>query len=91
MTMKRSSSTTLLVLSAALAGFGSIVLSPEGRFLLFILSGLTACIILFVGPSAVRRIIALVLLAAVIFQAFPLWDQYRSSMQRYRQHQGTVR
>lgn len=89
MTMKRSSSTTLLVFSAALAVLGSIILSPEGRLLLFALAGLIACLILLLGPSAVRRIIALVILAAVISQAFPAWDQYRANMQRYRQHQGS--
>ncbi len=91
MAIKHSSSTTLLVLSAAFAVLGSIIPAPEARLLLFALAGLVACVILFLGPSAVRRFIALVVLAAVILQAFSAWEHYRANMQRYRQHQGVVR
>lgn len=84
MKMKNSSSTTLLVLAATLAALGGIILSPDGRLFSLVLGGFAASVILVFGPSHVRRIVALLLLAVIILQALPALRQSRSLMDGYR-------
>jgi hypothetical protein len=82
--MAKSSSTALLVVAAGLAVMGGMILSPDGRLLSLALGGLIAVAVLFLGPFRVRRILALLILAAILLQAVPAYRQYHSFRDGYR-------
>lgn len=84
MRIARSSSTALLVVAVLLALIGGVIISPDGRLLSLSVGGLFALAVLFFGPSLVRRIIAILILLAVVLQIVPAYRQYGS----FREHQG---
>jgi hypothetical protein len=81
-----SSSTTLLVAAAILTVIGAMMLSPEGRLLVLVIGGLAVLSVVFFGPSSLRRVIALVILIAIILQIPSSYRQYRSFRIQKRAH-----
>jgi membrane protein implicated in regulation of membrane protease activity len=79
-----SSQTALLVLAGILMLLGNMIPSPGGRLLLLIIAGLVAAAVLLLGSFPVRRVIAFLILAIVVFQSLAAWRQYRSESDRYR-------
>jgi hypothetical protein len=82
--MSDSSAKSLLVLSAFLAFFGEILLSPEASALLLSLAGLLALLCVCLDRARGRRAIGMVLLAGVILLAIPLIHQGALSLNHYR-------
>jgi len=84
MKMNPSSQVALLVIACASAILGSMILSPDGRLLPLFVAGLIAVILLSVDSSLIKKCLALLLLASVVYLILPAWKQYRSHLDQYR-------
>jgi hypothetical protein len=84
MKMVASSQFALLVFAGIFVVLGGMIGSPDGRLLALSIAGLLALILLLRGSSRILRILALLILAAVVLQAIPAWRQHRSLSDRYR-------
>jgi hypothetical protein len=84
MKMVASSQIALLVFAGIFVVLGGMIGSPDGRLLALSIAGLLALILLFRGSSRIRRILALLIMAAVVLQAIPAWRQHRSFSNRHR-------
>ena len=85
--MNKSTSfqTAFLVIAAAMTIFGGMIFSPGARFLFLSVAGLIVLVPLFKSASRAKRIIAFIILAAVVLQGIPAWKQFRSQLNRYRE------
>jgi hypothetical protein len=88
MKMAVSSQVALLVFAGIFAVLGGMIGSPDGRLLALSVAGLLGFILLFCGASLIRRLLALLVLAAVVLQAIPALRQHRSLPDRYRASPG---
>jgi hypothetical protein len=70
-TMKESSSTALLALSALFLAPGMLILSPDGRLFCLLLAGLVSAIVLIAGPSRKKRIVAAIGLLVAVALTIP--------------------
>jgi hypothetical protein len=72
-----SSQSALLVFAGIFIILGGMIGSPDGRLLALAIAGLCALFILILGSSRMRRICAIIFLAAALFQAIAAWRQHR--------------
>ena len=84
MKMKDTSSTALLVFAAVCLLLGLVILSPDGRIFSLVLAGIMTAVVLVFGGSRKKRIVALVILLAVIAQAIPTFRESRASSDAQR-------
>jgi hypothetical protein len=76
-TFASSSQVALLVFAGIFLILSGMIGSPDGRLLALLIAGLCALPILIFGSSQIRRIFAILILAAVISQAIPAWRQHQ--------------
>jgi hypothetical protein len=82
--MVASSQIALLVFAGIFVVLGGMIGSPDGRLLALSIAGMLALLLLFRSSSRIRRILALLILAAVVLQAIPAWRQHRPLSDQYR-------
>jgi flagellar biosynthesis protein FliP len=85
-TMKESSSTALLVLSALFLAPGMLILSPDGRLFFLVLAGLVAAAVVIAAPSRKKRIVAAIGLLLAVALAIPAWSEYRAHADAWKKH-----
>jgi hypothetical protein len=73
-----SSQVALLVFAGIFIILGGMIGSPDGRLLALAIAGLCTLPVLISGSSQIQRILAIIFLAAVVFQAIPAWRQHRN-------------
>lgn len=79
MKMAAASQNALLAFALIFVILGGLIGSPDGRLFALAISGLCAIAVLFCGSTRTRRILSLLLLAAVILQAIPAWREHRNA------------
>jgi hypothetical protein len=84
--MKKGSSSqaAFLILAGLLTIVGGMIISPDGRLLSLAIAALLALIVLVFGCTRIKRIIALIVLVAVVLMMIPAWQQHSSFRDRYR-------
>ena len=85
-TMKESSSTALLVLSALFLVPGMLILSPDGRLFCLLLAGLISAAVVIAAPSRKKRIAACIGLLLVVALTIPTWSEYRAHSDTWKKH-----
>ncbi len=85
-TMKESSSTALLALSALFLAPGMLILSPDGRLFCLLLTGLVSAIVLIAAPSRKKRIVACIGLLVAVALAIPAWSEYRTHSDTWKKN-----
>jgi uncharacterized membrane protein YedE/YeeE len=73
-----SSQVALLVFAGIFLILGGMIGSPDGRLFALVIAGLCTLPVLISGSSGIQRILAIIFLAAVVFQAIPAWRQHRN-------------
>jgi len=85
-TMKESSSTALLGLTALCLAPGLLILSPDGRLFFLALAGLVSAVVLFAAPSRKKRIAACIGLLLAVALAIPTWSECRAHSDTWKKH-----